>query len=140
MNRRDILKGMVAVAGTSMVPATAYADSILPIVESEKLKFVYILPKNGMLADFATFNPKTNTYSLIFYNIEYKAEDIIESMDMKEYISKTKIIYNKHEIACEDRAKQLFDSMPHNHPRGHIPDWNHQPQFIKDVFMKRAKG
>lgn len=47
----------------------------------------------------------------------------------------------------EERAKALFDAMPHNNIRKRpgeapvqvIPDWDLQPENIKDVFRRKAK-
>jgi hypothetical protein len=37
-------------------------------------------------------------------------------------------------------AKALFDAMPHAHPQGHVPDWEMQPEAIKDAFRGKARG
>lgn len=39
----------------------------------------------------------------------------------------------------ETLAKALFDAKPHAHPLGHTPDWNIQPQSIKDAFRRMAR-
>jgi hypothetical protein len=38
----------------------------------------------------------------------------------------------------EAAAKALFDAMPHAHPEGHMPDWEIQPESIKDAFRRKA--
>ncbi len=35
-------------------------------------------------------------------------------------------------------AKELFDTMPSNHPSG-PPIWEHQPERIKNVFRVKMK-
>lgn len=35
-------------------------------------------------------------------------------------------------------AKALFDAEPHNHPEGNVPNWEIQPEAIKDVFRRKA--
>lgn len=38
----------------------------------------------------------------------------------------------------EQLARHLFEREPHRHPAGHIPNWDIQPSYIKDVFRKRV--
>lgn len=38
----------------------------------------------------------------------------------------------------EQVAQRLFDQQPHKHPRGNVPDWNKQPDHIKQVFRRIA--
>lgn len=38
----------------------------------------------------------------------------------------------------DERARALFDAQPHRHPSGRTPDWNLQPEHIRDVFRRKA--
>jgi len=38
----------------------------------------------------------------------------------------------------DTQARRLFEDTPHRHPAGHVPDWNLQPEHIKDVFRRKA--
>jgi hypothetical protein len=39
-----------------------------------------------------------------------------------------------------DLAQKIFEQMPHNHPNGHVPKWEHQPETIKRAFINKARG
>jgi hypothetical protein len=38
----------------------------------------------------------------------------------------------------DDAARAIFDGTPHGHPTGHVPDWDVQPEHLKDVFRRKA--
>lgn len=38
----------------------------------------------------------------------------------------------------DSAARRIFDATPHRHPTGHVPDWNVQPEHLKDVFRRFA--
>jgi hypothetical protein len=40
----------------------------------------------------------------------------------------------------DERARAIFDRMPHRHPRGSVPDWERQPEHLRDVFRGFARG
>jgi hypothetical protein len=41
----------------------------------------------------------------------------------------------------EDKAaKALFDAEPHAHPQGHVPNWEVQPEAIKEAFRRKARA
>jgi hypothetical protein len=35
-------------------------------------------------------------------------------------------------------ARRLFEATPHRHPSGRTPDWDLQPEHIRDVFRRKA--
>ena len=37
------------------------------------------------------------------------------------------------------RARALFDAMPHRHPSGRAPDWDFQPEGVREVFRGFAR-
>lgn len=43
-------------------------------------------------------------------------------------------------LDLDERARAIFDWMPHRHPRGRVPDWNLQPEHLRDVFRGFARG
>jgi len=38
----------------------------------------------------------------------------------------------------DEDARRIFDATPHRHPAGHVPDWDVQPEHLKDVFRRFA--
>jgi hypothetical protein len=36
-------------------------------------------------------------------------------------------------------VKALFEAMPHAHPQGDVPNWEIQPESIKDAFRRKAR-
>lgn len=45
----------------------------------------------------------------------------------------------------DEKAKELFDSYPYNNPdpktgKQQIPNWNIQPEHIKDVFRRKIEN
>ena len=42
------------------------------------------------------------------------------------------------DVVPEGLARALFDATPHRHPAGLTPDWDVQPQHVKDVFRRKA--
>ena len=53
---------------------------------------------------------------------------------------------NRHKWVCptcvstELAARELFDARPHRHPNGRIPEWDIQPEDIKEVFRQSVRG
>ena len=43
-------------------------------------------------------------------------------------------------LDIDERARAIFDRMPHRHPRGSVPDWERQPEHLRDVFRGFARG
>jgi hypothetical protein len=35
-------------------------------------------------------------------------------------------------------ARAAFDGEPHRHPSGRTPEWDLQPEHVKDVFRRRV--
>lgn len=41
-------------------------------------------------------------------------------------------------MTINEQARAIFDATPHRHPSGRTPDWNLQPEHIRDVFRRFA--
>lgn len=45
-----------------------------------------------------------------------------------------------HPTMLERAARGMFDSEPNNHPAGHIPRWEAQPEHLRESYRNRASA
>lgn len=61
-----------------------------------------------------------------------------DSRELAEAYVEDRLADHIQKLNYDRAAKALFEAQTFNHPRGHIPTWDNQPEVIKDVWRRKV--